>query len=92
MPGMDGGEVAAAIRQDETVGRTAIVMLTSVDNTSDGRAFRHLDIQGHLVKPARTAVLLQTMIEALQAGAVRNVRGIAEETEPAAGTVKTAAS
>ncbi len=66
MPGMDGGEVATAIRANDAVSRTPVIMLTSVDNMSDGRAFRQLDIEGHLVKPARSSILLTTIIEVLQ--------------------------
>jgi CheY-like chemotaxis protein len=66
MPGMDGGAVAAAIRRDDTIGATPIIMLTSVDSTSDGRGFRQLDVEGHLVKPARSSVLLATIVEVLQ--------------------------
>ncbi|HSM40033.1 MAG TPA: response regulator [Afifellaceae bacterium] len=67
MPVMDGGEVAAAIRADEKIGATPIVMLTSVDNRSDSQVFKDLDIQGHLIKPARAELLLETIIDVLQA-------------------------
>jgi CheY-like chemotaxis protein len=66
MPKMDGSQVATAVRADDLVGQTPIVMLTSVDNMSDGQAFRKLGVEGHLVKPARSAVLLETIITVLQ--------------------------
>ncbi|HMB48680.1 MAG TPA: response regulator, partial [Afifellaceae bacterium] len=66
MPRMDGGETAMAIRADEAIKSTPIVMLTSVDTRSDGQAFKELDIQGHLVKPARAELLLETVIDVLQ--------------------------
>ncbi len=66
MPKMDGGQVAQALRDDELIGKTPIVMLTSVDNMSDGQAFRKLGVEGHLVKPARSTVLLETIITVLQ--------------------------
>jgi len=55
-----------AIRADEAIKSTPIVMLTSVDTRSDGQAFKELDIQGHLVKPARAELLLETVIDVLQ--------------------------
>ena len=66
MPRMDGGQVATAVRDDQLIGTTPIIMLTSVDNMSDGQAFRKLGVEGHLVKPARSAVLLETIITVLQ--------------------------
>ena len=66
MPKMDGGQVAQAVRADDMISDTPIVMLTSVDNMSDGQAFRKLGVEGHLVKPARSTVLLETIITVLQ--------------------------
>jgi CheY-like chemotaxis protein len=66
MPKMDGGQVAQAVRADDLVAETPIVMLTSVDNMSDGQAFRKLGVEGHLIKPARSTVLLETIITVLQ--------------------------
>ena len=65
MAGMDGGELVAAIREDEAIGALPIVMLTSVDSASNGQIFRELDIHGHLVKPARSSTLRKTIIELL---------------------------
>jgi len=40
-------------------------MLTSVDKTEDGKVFSSLGIQSHLTKPARSSLLLETIIEVL---------------------------
>ena len=40
--------------------------MTSVDQMEDGRNFSSLGIQGHLVKPARSGLLLQTLIQVMQ--------------------------
>ncbi len=95
MPKMDGGQVAQALRDDELIGATPIVMLTSVDNMSDGQAFRNLGVEGHLVKPARSAVLLETIITVLQEakGGLIDVELIdADRGEPgsASGTTRSA--
>ena len=66
MPEMNGGDVAMAIRADESIASIPVVMLTSVDQTEDGQNFSSLGIQGHLVKPARSSLLLETIIRVLQ--------------------------
>lgn len=66
MPEMNGGEVARAIRADLQLTKTPVIMLTSVDQTEDGQNFSSLGIQGHLVKPARASLLLETIIRVLQ--------------------------
>ena len=65
MPEMDGTEVAQQIRTQPAIQQTPIIMFTSVDNAGD-RAVRALNIQGHLVKPARASQLLETVVHALQ--------------------------
>jgi CheY-like chemotaxis protein len=54
MPGMDGGEVLAAVRGMEAEGvpalaATPVVTLTSVDQQGDGRFFRDLGADAHLL-------------------------------------------
>lgn len=66
MPEMNGGEVARHIRADDDLMHLPIIMLTSVDQMEDGRNFSTLSIQGHLVKPARSSLLLQTLVQVLQ--------------------------
>ncbi|HUV32201.1 MAG TPA: response regulator, partial [Devosiaceae bacterium] len=66
MPIMDGADVADLIRADAAIGETPIIMLTSVDDNRNSRRLRDLVIQGHLVKPARASLLLDTMITVLQ--------------------------
>ena len=66
MPEMNGGDVARAIRADDTLKDISVIMLTSVDQTEDGQNFSALGIQGHLVKPARSSLLLETIIRVLQ--------------------------
>ncbi|MHA1190463.1 MAG: response regulator, partial [Alphaproteobacteria bacterium] len=63
-PGSTTGNdrVAAVARR---VAATPIIMLTSVDQPGNGRLFSDLQINGHLVKPARSAVLMETIATAL---------------------------
>jgi len=66
MPDMDGGEVVRAMRQNPKFKDIPIIMLTSVDETKEGRTFSSLGVQGHLIKPARSSHLLETIINVLQ--------------------------
>lgn len=65
MPEMDGAEVAKHIRTRSENPEIPIIMLTSVDNATD-LAIQGLDIQGHLVKPARFGHLRGMVIKVLQ--------------------------
>ncbi|MEM9278970.1 MAG: response regulator, partial [Pseudomonadota bacterium] len=66
MPEMNGGDVVAAIKSHEHLSKIPIIMLTSVEETSDGKTFSSLGIQGYFTKPARSSMLLQMLIEVLQ--------------------------
>jgi len=66
MPMMNGGDTVAAMHADPEISDIPVIMLTSVDETSDGKAFSSLAIQGHLTKPARSSLLLETIINVLQ--------------------------
>ena len=91
MPGMDGDELVAAIRQDEAIRALPIIMLTSVDSNSDGRVFREFDIQGHLVKPAKSSTLRNTIIEILREGGSVNGGAMEDMPEDFGVTARTAA-
>ena len=66
MPGLSGADVAKSIQADPELAGIPIVMLTSVDQTQDGKLFSSLGIQGHLTKPARSSALLETIVRVLQ--------------------------
>jgi len=78
MPSMDGMEVVNQTRQQPGIQNIPIIMLTSVDNVGEP-AMRDLDIQGHLVKPARASHLLNAILNALN-----NSTMTAPVTEPEA--------
>lgn len=71
MPGTNGTQVAQSIRQDAHLGGTPIVMLTSIDLDVGAPAFRALQIDGYLVKPARSATLLRAIVSAIRDSASR---------------------
>ena len=65
MPGMNGTAVITAVREEPAIAGTAIVMLTSVDQTGDAREMRGRGVKGYLVKPARSSVLFDTIVDIL---------------------------
>jgi CheY-like chemotaxis protein len=64
MPGMDGAEVAAAIKNDPEIPDTVVILLTSVGHWSDVRPMEGTRIDASLVKPVRQSQLLNTMAKA----------------------------
>jgi CheY-like chemotaxis protein/anti-sigma regulatory factor (Ser/Thr protein kinase) len=66
MPGMNGADVAKAMCADSRLAAIPIVLLTSVDQIDFGRLMLDYGIDAHLTKPARSAVLLGTVIGAIQ--------------------------
>ena len=66
MPEMTGEEAVREMHANPSMKDIPILMLTSVDSTEAGKPFSSLGIQGHLTKPARSSLLLETVIEILQ--------------------------
>ncbi len=66
MPGMNGSAVAKAMRCDEKLRDIPIIMLTSVDNTEGGEPFSCPGVRQHLMKPARSSILFESIIGMLQ--------------------------
>ncbi|WP_425417544.1 response regulator [Oricola indica] len=65
MPGMNGTDVAAAIRSDSRLSDTPIVILTSVDNGVSPDEIRRLRIHKNLMKPARSSHLFDAMVNSI---------------------------
>ncbi|MGS1094393.1 response regulator [Aquamicrobium terrae] len=66
MPGMNGPDVARAIRGTPALADTPIVLLTSVDHSVSDPQCRDLGIHAHLTKPVRSSALLETVVDAIQ--------------------------
>ena len=66
MPGMNGADVARAIASDSRLSAIPVVLLTSVDQIDFGRMVIDFGIAAHLTKPARSAILLGTVISVIQ--------------------------
>ena len=61
MPGMNGGDVARAMRTDAALSAIPILVLSSVDQVEQMRFVRELGIEAHLSKPTRSSLLLETV-------------------------------
>ncbi|MET3661541.1 response regulator [Aquamicrobium ahrensii] len=66
MPGMNGADVARALAGDSRLSTIPVVLLTSVDQVDFARLIIDYGIAAHLTKPARSAVLLGTIISTIQ--------------------------
>ncbi len=65
MPGMSGADVAKAIAADRRLTGIPVVLLTSVDQVDFGKLVIDFGIAAHLTKPARSAILLGTVISVI---------------------------
>ena len=68
MPGMDGESLARAIKSDEGLAQTILVLMTSIGQRGDAREMEELGFAGYLVKPARQSDLFDCLA-AVVAGA-----------------------
>ncbi len=66
MPEMTGVDAARIIRQTPGIAGTPILLLSSVDQAVMGVPARELRIEAQLIKPARSAVLLKTLVDTIQ--------------------------
>ena len=70
MPGMDGAGLARAIKADETLAGTRLVMMTSIGNRGDARQMEEIGFSAYLVKPARQSDLFDCLAVVLAGEAV----------------------
>ncbi|MBI1622319.1 PAS-domain containing protein [Aquamicrobium zhengzhouense] len=66
MPDLTGADVARLVRAIPEIADTPIVMLTSVDQSLGNAIYRSLDIDAHLIKPARSSALLEAIVATIQ--------------------------
>ncbi|SCB26825.1 response regulator [Rhizobium multihospitium] len=67
MPGMNGYQVASAVRADPRFDTLPIVFLTSMSVAGCDREFADVNGQAHLMKPVRANVLRGTIIDVVRA-------------------------
>jgi PAS domain S-box-containing protein len=61
MPGMDGEDLARAIKSDEALAHTILVLMTSIGQRGDAQHMKELGFAGYLVKPARQSDLFDCL-------------------------------
>ncbi len=61
MPEMNGGEVARKLKQNDVIRDVPIVLLTSMDVGEEAEDLNDLKIAHHLMKPARSTLLLSAL-------------------------------
>ena len=61
MPGMNGLELARAIKSEPPLSATRLVMLTSVDHHDEPGALRESGVDGYLVKPVKQSPLFDCL-------------------------------
>ena len=74
MPGADGVELAKWIKADETLALTSLILLTSAGRKGDPTALADDLFSAYLVKPARASMLLDSILTALNDGAIAQLR------------------
>jgi len=92
MPGMNGYQVASAVRADPRFDTLPIVFLTSMGVAGCDKEFAAVNGQAHLMKPVRANVLRSTIIDVVRASrrkkrgerSVPSERRLPIETEAAA--------
>ncbi len=80
MPGMSGVDLARRIREDVRFGDVAIIFLTSMDAVGDEHAFAQLKVDAHLMKPARSNLLRNAIIDVMRAARLRHGNPASEAT------------
>ena len=92
MPGMDGLEVAGAIKADPAIRDTVVVLLTSVGQWSELRRTEGARVDASLVKPVRQSQLLNTLatawskkLEIAHVGLSTSARGVVHGNSKLAG-------
>jgi CheY-like chemotaxis protein len=66
MPHMNGADVARAVRNNLAIADLPIILLTSVDTAMQGAEFNGIHINAHLMKPARSSLLFDTIVSVIR--------------------------
>ncbi len=65
MPGMNGLELAAAIKADPRIGKTVLLMLTGLETNITEQRIRSLGFAGYMHKPLKQSRLLDVIMNAI---------------------------
>ena len=78
MPEMDGFEAARRIRADQEFKDIPMIMLTSVCNEAETADYRRVGIQAHLLKPARSSQLFESIVDVISDAQVAKLKDVIE--------------
>jgi signal transduction histidine kinase/DNA-binding response OmpR family regulator len=85
MPGINGTEVARRIAHNPATAHIPVILLTSVDQVASGKQALNSGISAYLSKPARSQLLLRTLVSVMQAASWHQKgERVAQKPEPAA--------
>jgi PAS domain S-box-containing protein len=87
MPGLDGAELAAAVRADERLRGLAFVMLTSVGHAREVEGARRSQVDACVVKPVRYERLVQALGTAWARRHAGGARTTAEVQRPSGASI-----
>jgi PAS domain S-box-containing protein len=67
MPGMDGFELAAAVKSDSRISDTVLMILLSVEAKFEPNQLRAMGFAGHMTKPVRQSQIFDAIMNAIAA-------------------------
>jgi PAS domain S-box-containing protein len=76
MPGMDGEALGRAIKAEEAIKDTPLVMMTSLGRRGDAKRLEEIGFAAYLTKPVRQSDLFDSMAAVLAAEAIRKAASI----------------
>jgi PAS domain S-box-containing protein len=76
MPGMDGEALGRAIKAEETIKDTRLVMMTSLGRRGDAKRLEEVGFAAYFTKPVRQSDLFDSMAAVLAGEAIRRVASV----------------
>ncbi|HLM60286.1 MAG TPA: response regulator, partial [Pyrinomonadaceae bacterium] len=68
MPGMDGFELARAVKQNSQLSNVRLILMPSFGNRGDGQAAREIGVAAYLMKPVRQSQLFDCLATVMGEG------------------------
>jgi CheY-like chemotaxis protein len=81
MPGMNGLELARAIKADSAIASVQLILLTSISQECDSETMRNHGISAHLTKPVRQSQLYDCIASTLGSESGKNPQLMSESSD-----------
>lgn len=75
MPGMNGAEVVSAMKADPTTSDIPVILLTSMQETTEGAHLSEIGATRQLIRPTPSALLLETIVQVLSTNRCFDAQG-----------------